>query len=134
MARRRTLRRVAPRIFIAHRGGAGAVPDPATGASFTGFVASVPGGKPDLSFAVINGVAQALVPQPNRNWELFDYAVGTLSSGNGGFGWTEGALLTSAYVGRAGLDTFETYPVGAVTGSDLNAGSGWADAPLIAAY
>jgi hypothetical protein len=119
-------------VILSRRGGS--APAVESGINLTAFVASVPGGKADLSFALVNGVAQALVPQPNRNWELFDYAVGAFGPGNGGFGWADAALMATPHIGRAGLDTFETYTVGAVTGADLNAGSGWADAPLIAAY
>jgi len=119
-------------VILSRRGGS--APAVESGVNVTAFVASVPGGKADLRFVLVNGVAQEVVPQANRNWELFDYAVGPLNSGNGGFGWAETALINAPHIGRAGLENFEIYTVGAVTGADLNAGSGWAGAPLIAAY
>ncbi len=133
MARRRLNRRITQRIFIAHRGG-GASSAGAVGADFAGFFAAVPGGKADIGFTVVNGVVSALMPPANRDLEPFDYATGALALGNAGFGWARAAALMTPYVGRAGLELFDTYTVGAVTGADLGAGTGWAAAPLIAAY
>ena len=125
---RRTVRTRRP-IFIMHRGG-GASPEAGT---FTGYFAAVPGGKADLALAVVQGEVRVPLPPANRDLEPFDYAVGAFGLGQGGFGWAGAALLTTPYIGRAGFDSFETYAVGPVTGAELNAGSGWAEAPLILA-
>jgi hypothetical protein len=62
------------------------------------------------------------------------YTVGPAPELGGGWGWSASALFPTLYVARVGVEQFETYQNGTVTGPDLNAGTGWAGAPLITAY
>jgi len=124
MARART-------IVISHRRG-NASAEGAPGASFTACVASVFGGKADLSLAIVKGVVQAAGPKANRDWEWFDYAAGTFTPANGGFGWNGAPLLPVLLRTASGIDCFESYPVGPA--GTLAGGTGWADAALLAAY
>jgi len=80
----------------------------------------------------------ALLPVPFQalvGTEFFDsYTVGPAPELAGGTGWSASALFPALYVARVSVEQFETYPDGAVIGPDLDAGSGWAGAPRIAAY
>ena len=126
------MRRVTQRIYIAHRGRGSASGDTEGAVTFSGYFAAVPGGKADVGFSVVNGVVQTTTPPGNRDLEPFDYPTGPFGLGEGGHGWAGAPLISAPYIGRAGLETFDTYALGPVT--DLNAGTGWAAAPLIAAY
>lgn len=131
MARSRSQRGAAARrmIIINHRGGSGNASDGV--GNFTGFVSSVDGAKPDLSFSVVNGVAQAPVPKLNRDWEFFDYALGAIGTLSAGYGWNGAAAFPTPFATRASDDFFDSYASGAVLGADLNGGSGWTGAPVL---
>lgn len=128
------MRRVTSRIFIAHRGGAGAAAGTATGPSFTGFVASVLGGQPDLALTVVNSVVQQVAGPVGRSLEAMEYALGALGPVNAGFGWNDNGQVVVPYAQRVGLETFETYPPGPVGAGDLTQGEGWNGGTVLFAW
>ena len=115
---RRTVRARRP-IFILRRGGGGG-PD---NGNFVGYVASAFGGKADCRVAVVNGVVQTAVPKGNRDWDFFDYALGTFTTANGGFGWNGASGWSPVFKAVVGLEWFASYAVGPVP--EMTGGSGW---------
>ena len=130
MPRSRSRLRAARRprmIIINHRGGSGHASDGV--GNFAAFVSSVDGGKPDLSVAIVNGVVQAPVPKLTRDWELFDYTLGTAGTLSAGFGWNGAAIFTTPFITRASDDFFDSYATGVAVAANLSGGSGWTAAP-----
>ncbi len=86
-----------------------------------------------LEVAVLDGVVQSAVILPMWGIELFEYALGAVSSMRGGFGWDGGGVLFEPYVQMVAVEEFESYPEGAITGAEMADGSGWnGDTSLIA--
>ena len=113
-------------IMISRRGGSSSSAD---AGNFVGYLASVPGGRADLRVVIANGMVQPASPKPNRDWEFFDYVLGALTLGNGGYGWNGAVSLPVPYLSRVGLENFDAYAVGAAP--DLGGGSGWSTSALL---
>jgi len=91
----------------------------------TFYVASVPGGKADLELSFVAGVAQSLTATGGRSLELFAYTPGPATAFTAGYGWNGAGALITPHVRRVGVETFETYAAGSISGSGLTDGTGW---------
>ena len=125
MTRRRLNRRVTQRIFIAHRGGAAASAGSGGGVDAVCYVASVRGGRADLELSIVGGVLQALGPTPGHVLEALRYALGDLTTPNGGFGWNASGTVATPFAQLASQQTFEAGALGGVGEAGLVDGSGW---------